>query len=79
MAKKAKIEAVETAKTEIYEKIFTLVNQNGNVRIAVADKIVSNLTFANEDEAIAFIDSKPWELIINATCLIYELSKQVKK
>lgn len=84
MAKKTKqaaqpeIKVERSTNTEQYETIFTLVQNNGNVMIAVADKIISKMTFATFEEAKAYIDSKPYELIVNATCLLYELTAAKK-
>lgn len=77
-ANKPKVKVERSTKTEQYEKIFTIVEQNGNFLIAVADKIITKNTFATSDEAKAYIDSKPYELIVNATCLLYELSLEQK-
>lgn len=53
--------------------IFTLVTKDGVVMIAIADKIVSRNSFASEEEAIKYIESKPWELIINVSCVCFDL------
>lgn len=72
------VEVENTTKTEQYETIFTLVERKEGVKIAVADKLISKLNFTNLEEAKQYIDSKPWELIVNATCLLYDLTKNVK-
>lgn len=74
-----KIKEEQVSKTHNYETIFTIVEQNGNFRIAVANKLISRMNFVTLEEAQSYIDSKPWELIINATCAIYEISLTIKK
>ena len=63
---------------EMYEGIFEIVEINGNYSIGIANKLIVNRPFATKEEAKAYIDNKPWELIINATCLIYDLAKNNK-
>lgn len=82
MAKKTvkpKVEVKETSKVHEFEKIFTIVERNGNFNIAVGNKIVSKLTFVSLEETQDYINSKPWELIVNAVCCIYDLAKEMKK
>lgn len=68
------------AKIENYETIFTLVEiEKGKIKIAVTNKIISAKEFKTMKEAKSYIDSKPWELIINATCCIYDIEKQTSK
>lgn len=74
-----KVEVKETTKIHQYLQVFTIIERNKNFNIAVSNKIVSKKTFVSLDDAIEYINSKPWELIINATCCIYDLSKEVKK
>lgn len=63
---------------ETYEEIFQIVKQNGVYYIGVANKLISKRSFANAEETKEYIDSKPWELVINVTCLIYDLAKENK-
>lgn len=80
MTKETKMVVKSTEKkqpqVEIYEDIFAIVEIQGNYGIGIAGKMVVNRPFATKEEAKAYIDSKPWELIINATCLIYDLGKE---
>lgn len=76
---KPKVEVKEVSKTHNYQTIFTIVERNKNFNIAVGNKIVSKLTFVTLKEAKDYIDSKPYELIVNATCCIYEISQTLKK
>lgn len=70
-----KIDVTEQNKVEQCEPFFTLISRNGVTQIAVGNYIVSKLQFASTDEAKEYIQSKPWELLVNATCAIYDISK----
>lgn len=74
-----KITAKETTKVHQYLQVFTIVERNGNFNIAVGNKIITKKTFISIEDAENYIDSKPWELIVNATCCIYDLSKEINK
>lgn len=75
---KPKVEVTETAKTENYETIFTLVTRNNKTRIAVTNKIISVKEFDTVKAAKEYIDSKPWELIVNATLVINDITNSKK-
>lgn len=81
MQKKNKLTAAdlkEQPKVEKYEEIFAIVPKNGVFLIGVGGQIMTPKTFATPEEAKSYIDQKPWELIVNTTCMIYDLSKSVK-
>lgn len=80
MSKKPVIknEQVEEPAVTIHEGIFQIVKNNGNYIIGVADKVICKQVFATKEEAIAYIDKKPWDLIINVSCLCYDMSKKTK-
>ena len=69
---KPKVTTTEKISTSGYD-MFTLVTKNNSVMIAVADKIVSRHTFKTEETAQAYIDSKPWELLVNVACVCFDL------
>lgn len=73
---KPKVKIVETNKTEQYGEFFTLVTNNKETRIACGNAIVSRNVFKSTKEAKAYIDKKPWELIINVTAYVND---QLKK
>lgn len=76
---KPKVQSTELVKTQQHD-VFIIVEKNGQCLIALGDKIVSKNTFATIEEAQNYIDSKPWELIINATCAVWEIVvKQTQK
>ena len=73
MAKKGEllnVKPVVKSETEIkveeYDYCFNLVTDEKGTRIAVARTMVSDKVFATTDEAKAYIDSKPWGLIMAA-------------
>lgn len=72
---KPKVEIKETSKVEQYE-MFTLVTRSGKTQIAVTNKIVSRAEFDSIEAAKGYIDSKPWELIVNATLVVADLTKE---
>ena len=51
-------------KVEEYDYCFNLLTDAKGTRIAVARTIVSDKVFETKDEAKAYIDSKPWGLIM---------------
>lgn len=76
---KTTVENVEVTKPQLEQYlIFTVVKIGGNWKIAVGNNIMSQMTFSNKKEAIEYIDSKPWDLIINTTCYLYEISQKNK-
>lgn len=71
--KPATVEVVESNRTYQHEDLFVIVEQNGQFRIAVTNKIISNKVFGSLKEATNYIDSKPWELIVNVSCAIWDI------
>lgn len=75
---KPKVEVTDSVKTHVHDT-FIIVEKNNICFVAIGDKIVSREQFKSVEEAKAYIDSKPWELIINVTCAAYEIVlKQTK-
>lgn len=65
--------------SEKYE-VFTLVSVNEEVKICVGNTQICSKTFKTLDEAKKYIDSKPYELIINSTCYIMDyMNKNINK
>ena len=76
---KPKVQSTELVKTHQHD-VFIIVEKNGQCLIALGDKIISKCSFSTVEEAQNYIDSKPWELIINATCAVWEIVvKQTQK
>lgn len=72
------VKITEQVQTEKY-LVFDLVTRNGEVYICITNYILSQSKFKNIEEAKAYIDSKPWELIVNASCCLMELSNKQSK
>ena len=64
-----KIEEFKTNQVE-QEDLFLIVNKDGKYLIALTNKIVSKQQFETLEEARAYVQSKPWELILNATAVM---------
>lgn len=79
--KKVTVKDVKTEQPQVTgHNIFMIVKEGSNYKIACGSNYMSRMTFATLEEAKSYIDSKPWELIINTTCYIYGLtSKNSKK
>lgn len=52
--------------------IFSVVERDDVTFIALGNTIISEKKFANTKEAINYINQKPYELIINASCFAIE-------
>lgn len=50
---------------------FTLVIKENNVQIVCGEYLVTRKVFKNKEEAIKYVNCKPWELIINAACIAF--------
>ena len=66
----------ELTKVHHFEEIFSIVEHNGTFQIAVGNKLVDEQKFTSLKAAQDYISSKPWKLLINVTCLIYDMSKK---
>lgn len=64
-----KIEEFKTNQVE-QEDLFLIVNKDGKYLIALTNKIVSKQQFNTLEEARNYVQSKPWELILNATAVM---------
>lgn len=78
MAKKPIIKTEKFVKIHQFEDIFTIVERNEEFVIAIGNKIIVADKFKSLSDAQKYIESKPWKLIINATCCIYDMSKNSK-
>lgn len=59
--------------------IFTIAQKDGKYYILVQNYIVSEKTFDTFKQAERYMNSKPWELIINVTSLTQKLIKENEK
>lgn len=70
---------VHKAKSKPFFIIEREINENKTFEIAVGQEIISEKKFNSYDEAQRYIGSKPWEIIINLACLIYQNQKEYEK
>lgn len=71
-------EAKQTANKTMIHEIFQLVKLGTRVKITIPGYQVSAKDFKTFTEAKAYIDKKPWELIINTTAALNELQNLKK-
>lgn len=69
----------QSVKPSNVESIFLLVNDGKKVRIAVGRNIVSAKEFKTESEAEKYIAEKPYELMVNLTCVILKSMQNEKE
>lgn len=72
------VRATEEVVSEKYE-VFMIITQNGKSFIAIDRYIMSQKSFDSVEDAKVYIDSKPYELIINAACCLMEMSNHNKQ
>lgn len=61
------------------EDIFLIVRNDKKFLIAITNQIVSRNVFDTVEEARAYIQSKPWELILNATAVMMKRLEELKQ
>lgn len=74
----ADIKVSELNKTH-QKDIFLIVEHNGVYLIALTNQIVSKQQFNTLEEAETYVDSKPWELILNATAVMMTIINNENK
>lgn len=52
------------------EEMFLIINRDGKYMIALTNQIVSKKQFETLEEAREYINSKPWELILNTAAVM---------
>lgn len=67
----------EQKQTITQHDVFAIVEKEKTF-IAIGNTIISEKTFKNTEEAISYINSKPYELIINTCCYIMQLNNEKK-
>ena len=70
---------VHKAKSKPFLIIEKETDENKTFEIAIGQDIISEKKFNSYDEAQRYIGSKPWEIIINLACLIYQIEKENEK
>ena len=58
---------------------FKVLQQDDTFKIILGNSIVSERTFKKKEDAIKYINSKPYELITNLICITLELKEQYEK
>lgn len=61
------------------EAPFQVIKKSGKHFITLGNNVVSSKKFDSYTQADKYVKSKPYELIINATCLILEKTKEYAK
>lgn len=75
MKKVAKNEEKTSFETAQHD-VFTLIKVNDKVKIALGNTQITPEEFETIEDAKKFIDSKPYQLIINASCFVYEMTQK---
>lgn len=79
---KAEMPQLKKSKTD---EMFTLVKNKNGVRIAIGNYQIAKKVFANWADAEAYIAKKPYEILVNVTCLFSQMhiknenSKEIRK
>ena len=73
-----KVEVVESTATHQHE-MFTIVEHDGEFMIAIGNQIISKEKFNDLKHAKAYIDRKPWEMILNATAVMINKLNEINK
>lgn len=63
----------------VEETMFSLVTDENGTKITIGNDIVSEKVFENKNEAIEYIDSKPWELIVISSYMYSKLVSKIKE
>lgn len=72
-------EAIITEREEIKDTPFDIIgNEENGYKIAMGNNIVSPDTFESKFDAIKYVDSKPYNLIIVAAAIFYENIQKIK-
>lgn len=79
--KVANKETDATMYQQLDEQMFAVMKnkETNKFTLLVGKYKVSNKEFASIDEANEYVNSKPYELIVNVSCLICKLTNEEKK
>ena len=64
--------------TEIENTPFGVFSKDGEHNVVMKNQIVSDRSFETKEEAIAWVESKPWKLILVAGFIYNEGVKEIK-
>lgn len=76
---KPKVTKETNLRVEQYNYCFNLIENETGVKIAVARTVVSDKIFKNMEAAKAYIDSKPWSLIMAAAHVCMKIFEEQSK
>lgn len=76
MTQETKINKVETF---VHENLFTIIKQDKKYKIAVGNVLISELTFTKLADAKKYIESKPYEIIVNLIGLAIDKFNEYNK
>jgi hypothetical protein len=75
---KPQVETISATSTDSYDEYFTIINHNGEFLIAIGNQVVCRKKFQSLQEAETYIDSKPWDIILNATAFMFNKLKEAQ-
>ena len=64
--------------TEIENTPFGVFSKDGEHNVVMKNQIVSDKSFETKEEAIAWVESKPWKLILVAGFIYNEGVREIK-
>ena len=64
--------------TEIENTPFAVFSKDGEHNVIMKNQIVSDRSFETKEEAIAWVESKPWKLILIAGFIYNEGVREIK-
>ena len=71
------VQTIDGTSIEKYD-IFQILKHNDKYMVAITNKIISSKVFDTKEAAEAYIDGKPWELIINAAVGVFDILSENK-
>lgn len=75
---KPQVESIEVTNTDSYDEFFTIIDHKGEFMIAIGNQVICRKKFQSLQEAETYIDSKPWDIILNATAMMFNKLKESK-
>ena len=64
--------------TEIENTPFGIFSKDGEHNVVMKNQIVSDTSFETKEDAIAWVESKPWKLILVAGFIYNEGVREIK-
>lgn len=80
MTQQKRTKKQEVENTEMKQcDIFTIVKKNNECYVCLGNEVMAQQKFKTIPEAEKYIRSKPYELLINATCYVIDYIKKTNK